>query len=129
MDSFFSLFFKAVYFLIVFGIIVVLAYYSTRILGKRVSANSGKYMRIVDTLFVGNDRTLIIVQVKDEFLLMSSSVKGIEIIKGLDDFTEDEDIAGDSFDGYLKKYGTSYNRGFFSSLRKKVSGRDETNDK
>src|SRR5690606_5793977 len=104
-------------------------YYSTRVLGKRVSKNSGKYMKIVDTLFMGNDRTLVIVRIKEEFLLMSTSARGVEIIKELDGFSEDLTGVQDDFGDYLNKYGASYKRGFWRFLRKTDSDRDVTNDK
>jgi len=131
MDGFFSVLLKIVYFLIVFGIIVLLAYFTTKVIGKRVSLNTGKYMRIVDTLFMGNDRTLVIVQVQDEFLLMSCSVKGIEIVKKLDDFSEGMDEAQGTFDDYLKEYGVSKSSkpGIWGLLRKTIGGRDDNNDK
>jgi flagellar biogenesis protein FliO len=129
MGGFWSVLLKSVYFLIVFGIIILLAYYSTRVLGKKVSKNSGKYMKIVDTLFMGNDRTLVIVRIKEDFLLMSTSARGVEIIKELDGFSEDLTGVQDDFDDYLSKYGASYKRGFWRFLRKIDSGRDVTDDK
>ncbi|HOO12552.1 MAG TPA: flagellar biosynthetic protein FliO, partial [Bacillota bacterium] len=88
MSEFFSILLKLLYFLLVFGIIISLAYFATRMMGKRVPGGTGKYMRIVDTLYMGTERALVIVRIKDEYLLMSSSGRGIEIIKNLEGFEE-----------------------------------------
>ncbi len=130
MDGFFSVILKVVYFLIVFGIIVLLAYFTSRVLGKRVSVNAGKYMRIVDTLFIGSDRALFIVQVKNEFLLMASSVKGIDILKKLDDFSENEIKTEGGFEDYLKEYGIhrKIRFGILDLIRKPKSGRDDIDE-
>lgn len=128
MDSWFSVLLKIVYFVIVFGIILLLAYYVTKILGKRVYANSGRYMKVVDTLLIGNERSLVIVKVKDNYLLMSSYAGGMDIIKELEDFSEDMYDDQEKFDGYMRKYGVTYDGGLLKVLRKKISGRDVSDD-
>ena len=72
MGELFSVLLKVLYFLIVFGIIILLAYYTTKVVGKRVSVNAGSICKC-DTLYLGGDRSLIIVKVKDDYLLMSGS--------------------------------------------------------
>jgi flagellar biosynthetic protein FliO len=130
MNGFLSVLMKILYFVIVFGIIILLAYFSTKVIGKRVSGNSGKYMRIVDTLFMGADRTLLIVKVKDEYLLMSSSGRGIETVKELDGFKEEPAGTGSGFEEYLNNYsGWKLSKGGFPGFfRKRRSGGDDTYD-
>ena len=130
MGELFSVLLKVLYFLIVFGIIILLAYYTTKVVGKRVSVNAGKYMQIVAALYLGGDRSLIIVKVKDDYLLMSGSNRGMELVKELDGF-EEEAWAQGSFEGYLKGYGVKkYGRlGFPGIFRKPKSDGDETDDR
>lgn len=130
MNDIFSVLLKILYFLLVFGIIVLLAYFTTRVIGKRVSVNSGKYMRVVDTLYVGADRTIIIVRVKNEYLLMSSSAKGVEMLKKLDGFEESPSDSEGAFEGYLKNYGERKRgiSGLFQLIHKPRSGRDDIDE-
>lgn len=130
MNGFLSLLMKILYFVIVFGIIILLAYFCTRVIGKRVSGNSGKYMRIVDTLFMGADRTLLIVKVKDEYLLMSSSGRGIETVKTLDGFIEEPAGSGSGFEGYLNNCSgwKLSKRGLPGFFQKRKSGEDDMYD-
>lgn len=130
MGDLFSVFLKVLYFLIIFGIIILLAYYTTKVVGKRVSVNAGRYMRIIDTLYMGGDRNLIIVKVKDEYLLMSGSNRGMEFIKELDGFEEDTRAEG-NFESYLKGYGIQKcgRSGIFGLIRKPKSDGDETDDR
>lgn len=129
MRDLFSVLLKGLYFFIVFGIILLLAYYITKVVGKRVSGNRGKYMGIIDTLYLGGDKNLIIVKVKDAYLLMSSSNRGIEFLKELNDFVEDAG-AETSFKGYLRDYSTQkYNiSGLLGLFRKQKGDGDGTDE-
>jgi flagellar biosynthetic protein FliO len=130
MSEFFSILLKVLYFLLVFGIIISLAYFATRMMGKRVPGGTGKYMRIVDTLYMGTERALVIVRVKDEYLLMSSSGRGIEIIKKLEDFEEAPSHSESTFEGYLNSYRRqkSLKPGILKLLHKQTRDRDETDN-
>ena len=130
MNEFFSVLIKFLYFLLVFGIIVSLAYFTTRMVGKRVPGSTGRYMRIVDTLYMGTDRVLVIVRVKNEYLLLSSSGRGVEIVKELDGFEEAPSDTESAFEGYINSYRRqkSWKPGLFRLIRKQTSGRDDTDD-
>jgi flagellar biogenesis protein FliO len=126
MNGFVSFLLKMVYFLIVFGMVVLFAYYTTRLLGKKVSMNSGKYMKIIDVLHLGSDKSLVIVKAGKEYILLTSTAKGIEIVRTLDGFDEVLEKEGDDFKVYLEKYNRSYRggTGIFKGLYKKFAGRD-----
>jgi flagellar protein FliO/FliZ len=127
MSEFFSILLKLLYFLLVFGIIISLAYFATRMMGKRVPGGTGKYMRIVDTLYMGTERALVIVRIKDEYLLMSSSGRGIEIIKNLEGFEEAPAHSEGTFEGYLNSYRRqkSLKPGILKLFRKQTRDRDD----
>lgn len=129
MEGFVSLLLKVIYFIVVFGIIIFFAYYITRLLGRKVSSNSGKYMKVVDFLHIGTDRTLVIVRIGSEYILLASTSKGLELIKSLDGFNEDAEN-GEAFTGYLDRYAKSYKGGMgaFNALKRKFTGGDGRND-
>ncbi|MBA1333867.1 MAG: hypothetical protein HPY66_0260 [Firmicutes bacterium] len=129
MEGFISLLLKVIYFIVVFGIIIFFAYYITRLLGRKVSSNSGKYMKVVDFLHVGTDRTLVIVKVGNEYILLASTAKGLELIKTIDGFGEDVED-GERFTGYLDRYSKSYKGGMgaFKALKRKFTSGDGRNE-
>jgi len=95
---------KVVYILIVFFIVLGISYYFSRFIGKRASGKN-KFMKLIETLTLGNDRHLHIVKVSNKYYLISSSQKGICLVDKLEDeaFIEqinNVDIYGD-FDSYL----------------------------
>lgn len=67
--------------LIAVGSVMFLAYVMTKFIGKK-STNmiKSKYMKIVDSLSFGFDKTIYLVQVGEQFVLMYMSVKGMEFI-------------------------------------------------
>ncbi len=129
MSGLVSILLKVLYFVIVFGIIVLLAYYTTRVLGKRVAVNAGRYMRVIDSLHIGGDKSLIIIKVEDAYLLLSCSNNNIELIKELDGFKEDLGTE-DTLKDYLRDYGVhkSKGSGLFGLFRRPRHGGDGTDD-
>ena len=95
--------------ILVLVLILLLAYVSSRFLGKSWNrAGHGNYMQIIDQLVVGPDRQLLIVKIKDKAYLMSSSSAGIQCIKELDgEFNISESIGtpgNETFLQYLDRY-------------------------
>lgn len=67
--------------LIAVGSVMFLAYVMTKFVGKKSSGMmKSKYMKIIDTLSFGFDKTIYLVQVGEQFVLMYASVKGMEFI-------------------------------------------------
>lgn len=109
-------FFKMVYVLIVFIIILGISYYFSRFIAKRIGGKN-KYMKHIETISFGNDKNIHIVQICDAFYLISSSQKGICLLEKLpDNILKDEscDInckqESASFESYLEH--TYDNEGF-----------------
>lgn len=71
--------------LIAVGSVMFLAYVMTKFIGKRSnSMMKSKYMKIIDTLSLGFDRSIYLIQVGEQYVLMHMSVKGMEFICNLD---------------------------------------------
>ena len=67
------------------GCLWFLAYIMTKFIGnKSKSAMRSKYMVVVDTMTIGFDKTLYLVKIGGEYVLMYSSTKGFEYICTLD---------------------------------------------
>jgi len=67
--------------LIAVGSVMFLAYVMTKFVGKKSSGMmKSKYMKIIDTLSFGFDKSIHLVQVGEQFVLMYMSVKGMEFI-------------------------------------------------
>lgn len=67
--------------LIAVGSVMFLAYVMTKFIGKRSSGMiKSKYMRIIDTLSFGFDKSIYLIQIGEQYVLMHMSVKGMEFI-------------------------------------------------
>ena len=73
--------------LIIFVVILYLAYKTTKMLGKRYSlGNMGnKNLRIIDSMHVGQDKMLMIVKAGDKTVLVGVSKERIEYICDVDE--------------------------------------------
>ncbi len=102
--------------LVSFALVVVCAYYATRLLGKRYGIqNSGSgRIAILDRTFVGQDRQILIVEVADKTMLIGVTANHIEKLCDLDpdqlpslpEKPQDVTFKG-LLDGMLKKSGTA----------------------
>jgi len=85
MPGFWNLFLGLVYFLILFGSIIFLAYVSTKFLGTKVSGKMrGKHFRIIDSVILGFDKQIFLVKVGEQLFLTACSNKVINSITLLD---------------------------------------------
>jgi len=74
------------FFTIVFILLCLwfLAFIMTKFIGnKSKSAMKSKYMRVVDTMAMGFDKTLYLVKVGEQYIIMCSSQKGFDYICSL----------------------------------------------
>ena len=73
-----------------FVIVVLILYFSyvtTKWIGsKAISSRGSKYMKILDTLAVTQDKSIIVLQAEKKFLLLSVSPTGITLVTELEDF-------------------------------------------
>lgn len=61
--------------------ILVLAYWSSRFLGKRWGGGiSGRYLKIIDRIQVGADRYILLVKLEEHTYLVGVSEKGIQLL-------------------------------------------------
>lgn len=72
--------------LVLFAVVVICAYYATRLLGKRYGMqNSGNgSIKILDRAYIGQDRQILIIQVANQTMLVGVTANGIEKLSDLD---------------------------------------------
>lgn len=64
--------------LLIFVVILAMAWLTTRLLGKKVGGNQSKSMKVVERLSLGVDRSLLIVQVGTKHYLFVSTRSHLE---------------------------------------------------
>jgi len=86
------MFFELLGLLFAFGLILLLCYYTTIFIGKKMSGGTkNKNMRIVETLSLGLDRCLYLILVGNKYFLFFSSKKGLELVSEIDTEIQTED--------------------------------------
>lgn len=71
--------------LIATGSVVFLSYVMTKFIGKKSTGLiKSKYMKVIDSLSMGFDKNIYLIQVGEQYVLMHSSVKGFEFICNID---------------------------------------------
>ena len=88
--------------------ILILAYWSSRFLGKRWGGGtSGRYLKIIDRLQVGADCYILLVKLEDHTYLVGVSEKGIQLLTEPDGTFEEpvQEEKTMSFQELLKTYG------------------------
>ncbi|HHU64394.1 MAG TPA: FliO/MopB family protein [Clostridiales bacterium] len=92
---------------ILFLVIIVGAYYTTKFVGKRtVGTTNGKYIKVIDKLFLARDKWLYIIKVGDDYHLLSVTNGGIRQICTLNGeiFAKDSDISTQKKENIFLKY-------------------------
>lgn len=91
--------------LLVFALVLVAAYYATRLVAKGYTPTiMGGNMRVLERISLGQDRQLLIVSVGERRLLLGSSQKGVELICDITDqpLSYPDTPAPTDFSGILK---------------------------
>lgn len=72
--------------LVLFAGVLFLAYYTTRMMGKRFSINGspGGQIKVLDRLSIGQDKTLLIVQAAEKTLLVAVASHAVATLCELD---------------------------------------------
>ena len=71
--------------LIALGSVCFLAFITTKFVGKKTGGMlKSKHMKVIDSLSMGFDKTLYLVHVGEQYVLMNSSVKGFDFICNID---------------------------------------------
>jgi|LSQX01.2.fsa_nt_gb flagellar protein FliO/FliZ len=77
-------FFSGLLFLVIFGSILFLAFAATKFIGTKTgNAMKGRHISIVETVSLGLDSKLHLVKIGEEYILISSSGKNIQLLKTL----------------------------------------------
>jgi flagellar protein FliO/FliZ len=71
---------------LLFGVVLFLAWITTRFIGQRMSTtSSGKALRVVDQVVVGRDRSLLLVEVGGRCYLLGATLHQFNLIDAIDD--------------------------------------------
>lgn len=95
--------------------VLMLAYWCSRLLGKNwANAASGKHMRIIDQIQLGQDKRIVLVKLGEQNYLVGVSPAGIELLTAVEGEFEDEAVLeqkkGASFKEQMEQYLESHRR-------------------
>ncbi|HHV29879.1 flagellar biosynthetic protein FliO [Acetivibrio mesophilus] len=124
-------FISAVMFFIVFGSVLFLAYVTTKFIGTRTNRIiKGKYVKIIETVNLGFDSKLHLVKAGDEFVLISTSGKNVQVLTKveLDAYSADETETGDNSFKFKEVFG-KYIQGFAKNREEIPFSEAESGDK
>lgn len=110
--------FQVLLFVMVFGSILFVAYIATKFIGGKTSRSmKGKYIKTVETINIGIDKTIHLIKVGDQFVLISSTGKNIQFltnakIEGYTEFEEADNVSNKihEFKNFFDKYSNMYKR-------------------
>lgn len=110
------------------ALILYLAYISTKLLGKKFSFKngSGRKLKILDSVSVGQGKMLIIVQAGEKIFLVGAASESVNLISELDssDFEEEETPPESGMD-----FKTAFKKVLENNFGKKSSkGKENEND-
>lgn len=66
--------------LFLFALVLWLAYFTTRLVGRRFSGGSGRYLRLIDSLSLGQNRAVALVELNGEVLCVGVSEHGVNLL-------------------------------------------------
>ena len=99
------MFFELLGLLFAFGAILLLCYYTTKFIGKKMTNGTrNKNMKIIETLSLGLDRCLYLILVGNKYFLFLSSKKGLELVSEINteintgDLVEQDETTANVFD-------------------------------
>jgi len=71
-------------FVFFFALVLFLAYFSSRFLGRRYQLGGGRYVRLIEQLPLGANRSLCLAEVSGRILLLGVTDHGISLLTALD---------------------------------------------
>ena len=82
-------------------LILVLAWWWSRFLGRKMSASAGgRYMKVIDSVMIGRDKQLLLVRIKEETFLIGVSQQQVSFMtKVSGDFGSEAPDAGKTAPG------------------------------
>lgn len=66
--------------LFLFALVLWLAYFTTRVVGRRFGGGSGRYLRLIDSVPLGQNRAVALVEVNGEVLCIGVSEHGVSLL-------------------------------------------------
>jgi len=118
------------YFVFMSAIILGAAYFATRfIAGKGFSASNNKNMKVVESISLGIDKTLLLVKVGEQYLLLGSTQKNISLLTTIEqeklNLTSAAEVYnnldGESFEAYIGKMGSSEEQVGMNSVKRNLN--------
>lgn len=90
---------SVIFCLVMFALILYLAYVTTKLIGKRYSVNgkSIKNLKILESISIGADRQLLIVKTCGKYLLLGATSHNVSLITELDKDELCEEINENNF--------------------------------
>jgi flagellar protein FliO/FliZ len=137
-------FFRTIYYLFMFALILAAAYYITKFLARKgMAQNKSKTMKLMESMPLGADRSIHLIQVGTQYFLIGCASKGMILISELDQdklFEEQpnsainiNDFNYESFDeGFKgKDFGTQINsvKNNLKKLKSMVRGNNDDESK
>lgn len=78
-------FFKAIYYFVMFGLILAATYYVTKFLaGRGLNQSKTKTMKLMETMPLGADKSLHLVKVGGQYYLIGSASKNLFLVSEID---------------------------------------------
>ena len=110
------------------AVILYLAYISTKLLGRKISvrSSSGRKLKILDSVSVGQGKSLIIVKAGEKTFLVGAASESINLISELDssEYAEDETPSESGMD-----FKTAFKKVLENNFGKKsIKGKENEND-
>lgn len=94
-----------------FVIVLFLAKFTTKFLGKKMSySKTTKHIRVVDRMFIGNDKSICIIQIGNRFFAVGITNQHVDLICELSEAdlmplsVEEESPFNSLFDMYTSKF-------------------------
>jgi len=114
----FSSFLSLIGALLTVVIILFLAFFFSRMLGKTWNrASSGRNLKIIEQLSLGPDRQILLLKVQNEVYMVGVSQAGIQILAKLEGEISEEDTSGSEPAGFKELFEK------FSSQQRKKEGK------
>lgn len=80
------------YYMLLFSVffVILLAFVTTKWLSKSKYGGQGQNMKLIERMYIASDKVLLIVQIGEEYYLLSQDKTGIRKIDKLEDFQHNE---------------------------------------
>lgn len=95
-----------------FTVVLIAAYFFTKFIGFKMShSNANKHIKVLDRVFLGNDKFICIIQIGIRFFVIGITNHHIELISELNEaelvpISDDKNASfGSIFEMYIKKLG------------------------